>query len=73
MSNTATKQLGILEIEDYVNLSSARILDPVFVKTSPKRLFSLTENQRYGLVFAKNSGKGMAELRSQTYETLKAL
>ncbi len=27
--------------------------DPVFEKTSPKRLFSITENERLGLVFAK--------------------
>ncbi len=27
--------------------------DSVFVKTSPKRSFSMTENDRFGLVFAK--------------------
>jgi hypothetical protein len=35
-------------------------IDPVFAKTSPKRSFSMTENERFGLVFAKtgsiNSG-----------------
>jgi hypothetical protein len=29
-------------------------IDPVFSKTSPKRSFSMTENQCFGLVFAKN-------------------
>ncbi len=28
-------------------------IDPVFVKTSPKHSFSMTENERFGLVFAK--------------------
>jgi hypothetical protein len=36
------------------------IIDPVFAKTSPKRSFCLTENERFGLVFGKtgfiNSG-----------------
>jgi hypothetical protein len=35
-------------------------IDPVFAKTSPKRLFSIIENERFGFVFAKtgsiNSG-----------------
>ncbi len=38
------------------------IKDPVFTKTSPKCSFSMSENERFGLVFAKigyiNSGKG---------------
>jgi hypothetical protein len=38
-------------------------VDPDFAKTSPKRLFSMTENERFGLVFAKtgsiNSGKAV--------------
>ncbi len=36
------------------------IIEPVFAKTSPKRGFSMSENERFGLVFAKtgsiNSG-----------------
>jgi hypothetical protein len=32
---------------------SARITDPVFAKTSLKRSFSMTENESFGLVFAK--------------------
>jgi hypothetical protein len=29
------------------------IIDPVFAKTSPKRTFSMTEYERFGLVFTK--------------------
>jgi hypothetical protein len=29
-------------------------IDPVFMKTSPKRSFSVIQNERFGLVFAKN-------------------
>jgi hypothetical protein len=29
------------------------IIDPVFAKTSPKRSFSMTEYERFGLVFMK--------------------
>jgi hypothetical protein len=29
------------------------IIDPVFAKTSPKRSFSMTEHERFGLVFTK--------------------
>jgi hypothetical protein len=28
-------------------------IDPVFAKTSPKRSFSMTEYERFGLVFTK--------------------
>ncbi len=28
-------------------------IDPVFAKTSPKRAFSMTKNERFGLVFTK--------------------
>jgi hypothetical protein len=38
-------------------------IDPVFTKTSPKRSFSVTQNERFGLVFAKTgsiiSGTGL--------------
>ncbi len=34
-------------------LSLPEIIDPVFAKTSPKRSFSMTENERFGLVFTK--------------------
>ncbi len=38
------------------------IIDPVFAKTSPKRSFSMTKNERFGLVFTNigsiNSGTG---------------
>ncbi len=40
--------------------SVPEIIDPVFTKTSPKRSFCMTENERFGLVFTKtgsiNSG-----------------
>ncbi len=43
--------------------SLPKFIDPVFMKTSPKRPFSLIENERFGLVFRKtgsiNSGTGM--------------
>jgi hypothetical protein len=29
------------------------LIDPVFTKTSPKPSFSVIENERFGLVFAK--------------------
>ncbi len=39
------------------------IIDPVFAKTSPKRSFCMTENERVGLVFVKtgsiNSSTGV--------------
>ncbi len=43
-------------------------IDPVFTKTSPKRSFSVIQNERFGLVFAKTgsiiSGTGRIELRN---------
>jgi hypothetical protein len=33
--------------------SVPEFIDPVFAKTSPKRWFSVIENERFGLVFAK--------------------
>ncbi len=42
--------------------SVPKFIDPVFAKTSPKCAFSMTENERVGLVFVKtgsiNSGTG---------------
>ncbi len=39
-------------------------IDPVLVKTSPKRSFSMTEKERFGIVFVKtrsiNSGTGLS-------------
>jgi hypothetical protein len=35
------------------NIPVPEFIDPVFVKTSPKRSFSMTENEQFGLVFAK--------------------
>jgi hypothetical protein len=43
-------------------------IDTVFAKTSPKRSFSKTENERFGLVFVKigsiNSGTGHNKVKS---------
>ncbi len=45
-----------------LNSPVPEFIDPVFVKTSPKRSFSITENEHFGLVFTKtmsiNSGTG---------------
>jgi hypothetical protein len=44
----------------YWNRTVPEIIDPVFAKTSPKRSFCMTENERFGLVLVKtgsiNSG-----------------
>jgi hypothetical protein len=43
-------------------------IDPVFVKTSPKRSFSIIQKERFGLVFVKTgsiiSGNGLYVARS---------
>jgi hypothetical protein len=45
---------------------SVRIYGPSFRETSPKRSVSMTENERFGLVFAKagpvNSGTGIKSI-----------
>ncbi len=50
------------ELHGHQTRAVAEFTDPVFAKTSPKRSFSVIENQRFGLVFAKtgsiNSGTG---------------
>ncbi len=47
------------------------LIDPVFAKTNPKRSFSIIENKRFGLVFAKtgsiNSGTGNLFLPGNTH------
>jgi hypothetical protein len=42
-------------IGDFFENSRAvpEIIDPVFAKTSPKRSFSMTESEHFGLVFTK--------------------
>jgi hypothetical protein len=41
-----------LLMDDHNHKYSARIyIDPVFMKTSPKRSFSVIQNERFGLVF----------------------
>jgi hypothetical protein len=41
--------------------SVPEFIDPVFAKTSPKRWFSMTENERFGLAKtgSRNSGTGV--------------
>ena len=43
-------------------------IDPVFPKTSPKRSFSVIQNERFGLVFVKtgsiNSGMDLVDYDS---------
>jgi hypothetical protein len=50
------------------------IIDPVFAKTSPNRSFSMTENERFGLVFA-NTGSINSDTGGQIFsiETKEAL
>ncbi len=49
------------------------IIDPVFAKTSPKRSFCMTENERFGLVFVKtgsiNSDGGGGSIVRKTADT----
>ncbi len=47
-----------------------KFIDPVFVKTSPKRSFSVIQNERFGLVFVKTgsiiSGTDLGSKNSNT-------
>ncbi len=52
------------EINGYKSHNTVpEIIDPAFAKTIPKRSFSMTENERFGLVFVKtgsiNSGPAL--------------
>jgi hypothetical protein len=51
--------------------SVPEFIDPVFAKTTPKRSFSVTKNERYGVVFAKteyiNSVTGIRDKHSRSY------
>jgi hypothetical protein len=53
------------EFNSGLHLPVSEIIDPVFAKTSPKRSFCMTENERFGLVFVKtgsiNSGTGQIQ------------
>ncbi len=39
------------------NTPVPEFIDPVFAKTTPKRSFSVIENERFGLVFAKTGAR----------------
>ncbi len=60
-----TLKLGLIDLQ-----SAPQFEDPVFAKASPKRSFSMTETERFGLVIAKNvsinSGTGLKYLRVMT-------
>jgi hypothetical protein len=49
------------------------IIDPVFAKTSPKRSFCMSENERFGLVFVKtgsiNSGTDVYSVIFRLFRT----
>ncbi len=48
--------VNISEAVEFVNILMSLVpefIDPIFAKTSPKRSFSASENQRFGLFFAK--------------------
>ncbi len=51
------------------------IIDPVFAKTSPKRSFCMTENERFGLVFVKtgsiNSGTDPVWFRNTIFNSIR--
>ncbi len=55
------KLLSVFQNLRSSNRQMPEIIDPVFAKTSPKRSFCMTENERFGLVLVKtgsiNSGK----------------
>jgi hypothetical protein len=52
-------------------------IDPVFSKTCPKRSVLMTENERFGLVFAKigsiNSGTDVTKMGNFPGESLKTM
>jgi hypothetical protein len=55
------------------NCPVPEFIDPVFAKTSPKGSFSLIENKRFGLVFAKigsiNSGTVVTATNKKHFST----
>jgi hypothetical protein len=55
ISSYVHQQLHSLDCQHFVHYISLvpEIIDPVFAKTSPKRSFSITEYERFGLVFTK--------------------
>jgi hypothetical protein len=54
-----------------VNTPVPEFINPVFVKTSPKRSFLVIENERFGLVFANTgsikSGTGLFQWDARTF------
>jgi hypothetical protein len=52
-NDVCTVLLYLAENKFMSTLPVPEIIDPVFAKTSPKRSFSMTEYERFGLVFTK--------------------
>jgi hypothetical protein len=51
----------------------SEFIDPVFAKTSPKRSFSMTENEHFELVFAKTGSMNSGTVKvSMEYLLFKA-
>ena len=60
-----------------IDCTVPEFIDPVFAKTSPKRSFSVIENERFGMVFAKtgsiNSGTVQEWSRRETVDVIRVL
>jgi hypothetical protein len=69
METLTNDHVSIPENGYHILMPVPEIIDPVFAKTSPKRSFCMTENERFGLVFAKtgsiNSGTGAVPKRKK--------
>ncbi len=65
----AGEGVGVNILEDARHCSVPELIDPVFVKTSPKRSFSVIQNERFGLVFVK-TGSIISGLYSTYVSTL---
>jgi len=48
--------------------SLTEFIDPVFAKTSTKRSFSVIENERFGLVFAKTGSLNLGAGREYFHD-----
>ncbi len=61
----------VIEYGMFFALAVPKVLYPVFVKTSPKRTFSMTKNERFGPVFTKagsiNSGTVQMKSHGRVY------
>jgi hypothetical protein len=53
VGSTQSRKKLFVERYKKCSIPVPEIIDPVFAKTSPKRSFSITEYERFGLVFTK--------------------